>query len=264
MKLLFETVNGKKVLKEFKNGTLAKNFIVKNKDKLFKAQIMEDGYEGAVDYEKYRNYLPGDAKNIKDIIMKQAYRFQGNMFVHFKFLANEVEKYILSQTKGQIMEGPLGSGGWTPKKAYHNFKKGHERLKNLQAMDKTKDSFGNHIHNYLADIASEAGKSIGMKNSFGVGRNEKGYYIGCFTNGYKTFNDEDQARQVKFTSEKYDNLIYMPKLTKYIENHESLPSRNQIFDYMKALIEKRYENNLNKMKNKKPINHMSKTDVEDF
>ena len=33
MKLLFETVSGKKVLKEFKNGTLAKNFIMKNKDK---------------------------------------------------------------------------------------------------------------------------------------------------------------------------------------------------------------------------------------
>lgn len=42
MKLLFETINGKKVLKEFENGTLAKNFIIKNKDKLSKAQILNE------------------------------------------------------------------------------------------------------------------------------------------------------------------------------------------------------------------------------
>ena len=44
MKLLFETVSGKKVLKEFENGTLAKNFIVKNKNKLSKAQILDEGF----------------------------------------------------------------------------------------------------------------------------------------------------------------------------------------------------------------------------
>ena len=44
MKILFETVNGKEVLKEFENGTLAKNFIVKNKDKLYKAKILDEGF----------------------------------------------------------------------------------------------------------------------------------------------------------------------------------------------------------------------------
>ena len=48
MKLLFETVSGKKVLKEFENGTLAKNFIMKNKDKLSKAQILDEGIKDMV------------------------------------------------------------------------------------------------------------------------------------------------------------------------------------------------------------------------
>ena len=55
MKILFEAVNGKRILKEFKNGTLAKNFIVKNKDKLSKAQIMEDGYAGDIDKDRKKN-----------------------------------------------------------------------------------------------------------------------------------------------------------------------------------------------------------------
>ena len=204
MKLLFETVNGKKVLKEFENGTLAKNFIIKNKDKLSKAQIME---------------------------------------------------------------GPLGSGGWTAKKAYNNFKKGRKRLGNLQKMDKTKDSFGQNIFDYLTVIAGNVGKDMEMTNVFGVGRDEKGYYI--FSDGYafRKFKDdeyESEERLVSPYSEKYKNKIYMPKLTKYIENHKSLPSNNQIYNYMKALIEKRYDNNLIALKKKQPTSLTSKNDVEDF
>lgn len=65
-------------------------------------------------------------------------------------------------------------------------------------------------------------------------------------------------------SEKYKNKIYMPKLTKYIEKHESLPSNNQVYNYMKALIEKRYENNLNALKKKQPTSLTAKNDVENF
>ena len=137
MKILFETVSGNKVLKEFKSGTLAKNFIEKNKDKLSKAQIME---------------------------------------------------------------GPLGSGGWTPKKAYKNFKKGHERLNNLQKMDKTKDSFGQNIFKYLTVIAGNVGKDMKMTNTFGVGRDEKGYYIFSDGNAFRKFKDDEYENEVRWVS----------------------------------------------------------------
>lgn len=183
----------------------------------------------------------------------------------------EAKTFVLKNKKAikeaQIMEGPLGSGGWTPKKAYHNFKKGHERFNNLQKMDKTKDSFGQNIFNYLTVIAGNVGKDMEMSNTFGVGRDEKGYYIFSDDYAYREFKDdeyENQERVVSPYSKKYKNKIYMPKLTKYIENHESLPSNNQIYNYMKALIEKRYENNLNALKKKQPTSLTSKNDVEDF
>ena len=44
----------------------------------------------------------------------------------------EAKTFVLKNKKAikeaQIMEGPLGSGGWSPKKAYNNFKKGREKL----------------------------------------------------------------------------------------------------------------------------------------
>ena len=58
MKLLFETVSGKKVLKEFKNGTLAKNFIEKNKDKINSVKIMEDKGE-------YNKFSPDRTYGVK-------------------------------------------------------------------------------------------------------------------------------------------------------------------------------------------------------
>lgn len=56
----------------------------------------------------------------------------------------------------------------------------------------------------------------------------------------------------------------MPKLTKYIETHGSLPSINQVREYMRKLIEKRYEQNLEKQKKKNPNSLTAKTDVQDF
>lgn len=189
----------------------------------------------------------------------------------------EAKTFVLKNKKvikeAQIMEGPLGSGGWTPKKAYNNFKKGYERFNNLQKMDKTKDSFGQNIFDYLTAIVGNVGKDMKMTNIFGVGRDEKGYYIFAddyiFSDGnaFRKFKDdeyENQERVVSPYSEKYKNKIYMPKLTKYIENHESLPSHNQVYNYMKALIEKRYENNLNALKKKQPTSLTAKNDVENF
>lgn len=89
----------------------------------------------------------------------------------------EAKTFVLKNKKAikeaQIMEGPLGSGGWTPKKAYNNFKKGYERFNNLQKMDKTKDSFGQNIFNYLTAIVGNVGKDMEMTNTFGIGRDKK-------------------------------------------------------------------------------------------
>ena len=165
------------------------------------------------------------------------------------------------------MKKYLGSGKWSFKKLLHNFKKGRERFNNRQKMDKIKDSFGQNIFNYLTVIAGNVGKDMEMTNTFGVGRDEKGYYIFSDGNTFRKFKDdeyENQERWVSPYSKKYRNKIYMPKLTKYIENHESLPSNNQVYNYMKALIEKRYDNNLTALKKKQPTSLTSKTDVEDF
>ena len=203
MKILFESVNGKKGTKEFKTLSEAKSFVIKNKN-----------------------------------VIKEA----------------------------QIMEGPLGSGGWTPKKAWNQFKKGHEKMANMRNTDKTKDSYDNNIFDYLVHIASDAGKDFGL-NYFGAGRDKHGYYISSITPAFKKFEDEDNAdrvRQVNSESEKYGRKIYMPKLTKYIETHDSLPSIKQVREYMRKLIEKRYEQNLNKQKKKNPNSLTAKNDVENF
>lgn len=206
MKLLFETVSGKKVLKEFENGTLAKNFIVKNKDKLSKAQIME---------------------------------------------------------------GSLGSGGWTPKKAYHNFKKGHEKYKSFDSEMNVKDSFNNRIIDYISSILKEIAKKEGGINRYICGYNKYGLFI---DSGWiedtpiRDMNDPDEgiSRAVSFDSEKYEGKVYLPKLTQYVKEHKSLPSEKQLRKYLEDVISKRYENNLKKQKLKKPERYMSKTDVEDF
>ena len=147
----------------------------------------------------------------------------------------EAKTFVLKNKKvikeAQIMEGPLGSGGWTPKKAYHNFKKGYERFNNLQKMDKTKDSFGQNIFNYLTAIVGNVGKDMEMTNTFGIGRDEKGYYIFADDYAYREFKDdeyENKERVVSPYSEKYKNFIaYIPfaiifivELVKRIKNRE--------------------------------------------
>jgi len=206
MKLLFETVSGKKVLKEFENGTLAKNFIMKNKNKLSKAQIME---------------------------------------------------------------GPLGSGGWTPKKAYNNFKKGRENKKELSDVIRVRDSFNKDMQDYICEILKDISKKEGVLNTYGCGFNKHGIYIcgGWFdTPNTRDMNDSDAgaSRMVTFDSDKYEEKIYLPKLTQYVKEHKSLPSEKQLRRYLEIMIDKRYSLNNAKLKAKQPTRHMSKTDVEDF
>lgn len=206
MKLLFETVSGKKVLKEFENGSLAKNFIVKNKDKLSKATIME---------------------------------------------------------------GPLGSGGWTPKKAYNNFKKGRENKKELRDTIRVKDSFNKDMQDYICDILGTITKKENMANTYGCGFDKHGIYIcgGWFEiPNTREIDDIDAgvSRRISFDSEKYEEKIYLPKLTQYVKEHKSLPSEKQLRHYLEAMIDKRYSINNAKQRAKKPTRLMSKTDVEDF
>lgn len=56
----------------------------------------------------------------------------------------------------------------------------------------------------------------------------------------------------------------MPKLTKYLEKHHSLPSEKQLRSYIEGLIDTRYKQNLDKDRKKNPKRHLSRTDVENF
>lgn len=274
MKILFESKKGKQVLKTFKTIKEAKEFVAKNKDKLSKAQIMEDGYEGAVDKEKNKKFLPSDASTIKDLIMKYAFKFQGNQYVHYEFLANEVEKYILSQTKEQVMEGPLGSGSLNPIKGLKQFKKGLDKKANYKKIDSVKDSFDKDVRMYILDILNDIGNKEKNYNLYGCGLDKHGWYIvgANVANGsmmadgpnFRRMDDNGASRVVDFDSEKYKNKIYMPKLTKYLEKHHSLPSEKQLRNYIEGLIDTRYKQNFDKDRKKNPERHLSRTDVENF
>lgn len=124
--------------------------------------------------------------------MKILFETYGGKKVNKNFeTAKDAKEYLLRNKsfikEAQIMEGPLGSGGWTPKKAYNQFVKGRKKLNDKIDMDKVKDSYENNIFDYLINIASKAGEDVGMKNNFGAGRDKHGYYIGALTNGYKKF-----------------------------------------------------------------------------
>ena len=205
MKILFEAVNGKKGTKEFKTLSEVKSFVIKNKN-----------------------------------VIKEA----------------------------QIMEGPLGSGGWTPKKAWNQFKKGMDKKANYKKIDSVKDSFGKEVNDYIHNILHDITKKDNNFNAYGLGIDKHGYYIGGINLGsdYITRNMDDDGlnRLVNFKSDKYDRKVYMPKLTKYIEKHHSLPSEKQLRAYIENLIDSRYKQNYEKDRKRNPERHMSRTDVENF
>jgi len=185
----------------------------------------------------------------------------------------EAKTFVLKNKKAikeaQIMEGPLGSGGWTPKKAYNNFKKGREKYKSFDAEMNVKDSFNNRIIDYISSILKEIAKKEGDSNRYVCGYNKHGLFIdsGWYDSpAIRDMNDPDEgsSRAVSFDSEKYEGKVYLTKLTQYVKEHKSLPSEKQLRQYLEATINKRYSINNAKMKAKKPTRLMSKTDVEDF
>lgn len=274
MKILFESKKGKQVLKTFKTIKEAKEFISKNQSNIQYGQLMEDGYDGAVDKGKHEKFLPSDASTIKNLIMKYAFKFQGNPHVHYKFVANEVEKYILSQTKEQVMEGPLGSGSLNPIKGLKQFKKGLDKKANYKKIDGVKDSFNKDVRMYILDILNDIGNKDKNYNLYGCGLDKHGWYIvgANVANGsmmadgpnFRRMDDNGASRVVDFDSEKYKNKIYMPKLTKYLEKHHSLPSEKQLRNYIEGLIDTRYKQNFDRDRKKNPERHLSRTDVENF
>lgn len=185
----------------------------------------------------------------------------------------EAKTFVLKNKKAikeaQIMEGPLGSGGWTPKKAYNNFKKGREKYKSFDSEMNVKDSFNNRIIDYISSILKEIAKKEGGINRYICGYNKYGLFI---DSGWiedtpiRDMNDPDEGitRAVSFDSEKYEGKVYLPKLTQYVKEHKSLPSEKQLRQYLEATINKRYSMNNAKMKAKKPTRLMSKSDVQDF
>ena len=168
------------------------------------------------------------------------------------------------------MKKYLGSGKWSFKKLLHNFKKGHENYNKIENLNSVKDSFNKKILNYISDILKDIAKKESMANEYYCGYNKYGLFIlgGLFTDdvNVKDFEDSDsgKVRSISFNSEKYNQKVYLPKLTQYVKKHKLLPSEKQLRKYLEDVISKRYENNLKKQKLKKPERYLSKTDVEDF
>lgn len=205
--------------------------------------------------------------------MKILFETYGGRKIQKRFTKlKEAKEYVLRNKafikEAQIMEGPLGSGGWTPKKAFGQFKKSIDKKANYRKINNVKDSFSKQIKDYILNILHDIAKSDDNFNSYSLGIDKHGYYIGGITlfSDYSTRDMDDNGlnRQVNFKSDKYDYKLYMPKLTKYIEKYHSLPSEKQLRTYIKNLIDTRYKQNFNKNKKINPERHMSKNDVEDF
>ncbi len=211
MKILFESKSGKQVLKQFKTISEAKSFVIKNKE-----------------------------------VIKNA----------------------------QIMEGPLGSGSLNPIKGLKQLKKGMDKKANYKKIDGVKDSFNKDVRMYILDILNDIGNKDNNFNLYGCGLDKHGWYIvgGNVANGsmiadgpnIRRMDDDGMGRTVEFDSEKYKNKIYMPKLTKYLEKHHSLPSEKQLRTYIEGLVDTRYKQNFEKDRKKNPERHLSRTDVENF
>ena len=140
----------------------------------------------------------------------------------------EAKTFVLKNKKAikeaQIMEGPLGSGGWTPKKAYNNFKKGREKYKSFDAEMNVKDSFNNRIIDYISSILKEIAKKEGDSNRYVCGYNKHGLFIdsGWYdAHAIRDMNDPDEgsSRAVSFDSEKYEGKVYLSKLTQYVNKY---------------------------------------------
>lgn len=189
---------------------------------------------------------------------------------------NNINKQInevlrLAGVNNTIMEGPLGSGGWTLKKALSNLKKGYNNKKELNDINNVKDSYNKKIMNYLEDIMASINRSnIWWDNIFTCGMDKHGFYIQVkysYLNNsgdaYKIYDDEDY-KKVSFNSEKYGNKVYMTKLTAYVKKNKSLPSKSQLIKYINNLIETRYNQEMKNYDNKHTHKHLATNDVDNF
>lgn len=186
---------------------------------------------------------------------------------------NQINEVLrLAGVNDTIMEGPLGSGGWTPKKAISNLKKGYNNKKELNDINNVRDSHNKKIMNYLEDIM----KSINMSANWGnniytCGMDKHGFYIqgkhvpsplNTSREAYKLYYGDDDYEKVSFNSEKYGNKIYMTKLTAYVKKNKSLPSKSQLLKYINNLIETRYNQEMKNNDNKHT--HLATNDVDNF
>lgn len=192
---------------------------------------------------------------------------------NFKSL-NETKAFVQRNKafikEAQIMEGPLGAKNSAllhPIKAIHNLKKGLGKEFSYRERYGQEDSFNHEIADYIVKILHSITQNE-EGNSYSVGYDKYGFFIaGEDYTGWqnlRTMYDDGIERNIGMNNEKYGHKIYMPKLTKYIDTHKSLPSEKQLRNYLENLIDTRYKQNLEKQKKIKPESHMSRTDVEDF
>lgn len=203
----------------------------------------------------------------------------------FKSL-HECKCFVLKNKKvikeAQIMEGPLGSKDSTllhPVKALKNAGKSVKNyMDNRSLANKPKDASNRSrleiLDNILQDLINN--EKLYTLKSMKAGYNSKGFYIDVnsyrapladvvFDTGTSYKNVDGHDVKINAVSDKYDEKMYLPKLTNYIKKHNGqLPSKNQIYNYFKETIDKRYNINLKKQLKKKPISHLSKEDVKDF
>lgn len=206
-------------------------------------------------------------------------------FKEFKSL-KECKCFVLKNKKvikeAQIMEGPLGSKDSAllhPVKALKNAGKSIKNYMNNRSLaNNPKDASNRSRLDVLDSILQDLidNEKLYTLKSMKAGYDSKGFYIDInsyrapladvtFDTGTEYKKVDGQEVKINAISDKYNEKMYLPKLTNYIKKHNGqLPSKNQIYNYFKDVIEKRYKVNLKKQLQKKPISHLSKNDVEDF
>lgn len=206
-------------------------------------------------------------------------------FKEFSSLS-EVKKFVSKNRnvikEARIMEGPLGSKDSAllhPVKALKNAGKSVKNYMNNRSLaNNPKDASNRSRLDVLDSILQDLidNEKLYTLKSMKAGYDSKGFYIDInsyrapladvtFDTGTEYKKVDGQEVKINAISDKYNEKMYLPKLTNYMKKHNGqLPSKNQIYNYFKDVIEKRYKVNLKKQLQKKPISHLSKNDVEDF
>ena len=172
---------------------------------------------------------------------------------------SEAKQFVIKNKSnikyGQIMEGPLGSGSLNPIKGLKRLKRGFDKKKEYNELNNIKYSPKRTIVRRIQELLDEISHDESTKYNANMNRyvckvDEYGYYIdkehpNIWSNA-RDIDDGDKKRSIKFTNKKYGDKLYMPKLTKYIEKHHSLPSDEQLRAYLANIIDNRYKQNFDK------------------